>query len=93
MSVEKVGIRELKQNSSVVVARARTGASIVVTDRGIPVARLIPYTDSPVEDAIAAGLASVPTQSIHDMLRGIPDGEITTVLSDTLARIREDNRL
>jgi prevent-host-death family protein len=42
--VEKIGIRELRQRASEWVAKAKTGKVIVITDRGQPVARLMPLT-------------------------------------------------
>jgi prevent-host-death family protein len=42
--VEKIGIRELRQNASVWVAKVKAGATIQITDRGRPVARLVPIT-------------------------------------------------
>lgn len=38
----QVGIRELKSRLSEYVARARSGESVVITQRGVPVARLEP---------------------------------------------------
>ncbi|MHB8620246.1 MAG: type II toxin-antitoxin system Phd/YefM family antitoxin [Chloroflexota bacterium] len=38
----EVGIRELKEHTSAVVRRAAAGETIDVTDRGRPVARLVP---------------------------------------------------
>ncbi|MPZ79985.1 MAG: type II toxin-antitoxin system prevent-host-death family antitoxin [Actinophytocola sp.] len=40
--METIGLRELNQNPSKAVARVRAGASIVVTDRGRPVLRMVP---------------------------------------------------
>jgi prevent-host-death family protein len=51
-----VGIRELKAKLSEHVQRASDGETIVVTDRGRPVARLVPYdTSSAVERGISEG--------------------------------------
>ena len=51
-----VGIRELKAKLSEHVQRANEGETIVVTDRGRPVARLVPYdTSSAIEQGIAEG--------------------------------------
>jgi prevent-host-death family protein len=47
--VETIGIRELRQNASVWVAKAKAGVTIQITDRGRPVARLVPLT--PAEQA------------------------------------------
>ena len=38
----RVGIRELKQNASSVIRRVVNGESVEVTDRGRPVARIVP---------------------------------------------------
>jgi prevent-host-death family protein len=47
--VEKIGIRELRQNAGAWIAKVKAGATIQVTDRGRPVARLVPLT--PAEQA------------------------------------------
>lgn len=40
--MKEVGIRELKNSLSAYLRAVREGESVVVTDRGIPVARIIP---------------------------------------------------
>src|ERR1039458_4072524 len=42
---DEVGIRELKAQASAVVRRAAAGEVITITDRGRPVARLVPIRD------------------------------------------------
>jgi prevent-host-death family protein len=49
--MERVGIRELRQNLSVYVRRVKAGHSLEVTERGRPVARLEPIVDE--QDPIA----------------------------------------
>lgn len=87
-----VGIRELKQNASEVVGRVRAGDSIVVTDRGTPVARLVPFAEVTIDQAIASGQASAASVSLDELLGGVPEGPPTSVLSDVLKTMREDNR-
>ena len=53
----EVGVRALKQNASAVVARAASGESVTITDRGRPVAQLIPLGASQLERLVAAGRA------------------------------------
>jgi prevent-host-death family protein len=69
MAHARVGIRALKNDLSQWVARVRAGAEIVVTDRGTPVARLVPAGgDTRLEALIAAGLverAPRPSRSFH----------------------------
>jgi prevent-host-death family protein len=62
--MEKVGIRELRNYASRVVARARAGERIVITVDGIPAAEIGPVrrTDErmTMEELIAAGHATPP---------------------------------
>src|SRR2546427_11502177 len=52
-----VGIRDLKNDLSRWVARARRGTEVLVTDRGAPVARLVPLRGAdPLEALIEAGV-------------------------------------
>ena len=88
-----VGIRDLKQNASAVVARVRAGDSLLVTDRGVPVARIIPIGELTLDDRVAMGLATAPTVSFDELLESLPDEPPTTLLSDILDELRDDNRL
>ena len=63
----KVGIRALKQNASAVVAEAAAGDVVVITDRGRPVAMLVPYEKSRIEALIEAGLARRARRSLRDL--------------------------
>lgn len=51
--MKEVGIREARQNLSALIAEVRKGREITITDRGKPVARLVP--PSPVEVKLFAG--------------------------------------
>ncbi len=62
-----VGIRALKQNASAVVAEAAAGDIVVITDRGRPVAMLVPYQQSRIQAMIDAGRATPPSRSIKDL--------------------------
>ena len=65
-----VGIRELKQNASAVVARAARGETLVVTDRGRPVARLLPLErKGRIQEMIDDGRIIMPERSIQDVLK------------------------
>lgn len=71
--METIGIRELRQNASIWVAKAEGGVTVQITDRGRPVARLVPLT--PVERArdkliaegqlIPANAPRVPLSAAH----------------------------
>jgi prevent-host-death family protein len=54
-----VGIRELKARLSSYIHQAKSGASIVITERGTPVARIVPMgrsLEDRMEDLVDAGL-------------------------------------
>ena len=93
MSDKSVGIRELKQNASAVVAKVRAGDSLLVTDRGVPVARLVPLGDLGLDDRVATGQATPPSMTINDMLQGIPEQASGVPLTNILQELRDDNRL
>ncbi|MBX3072255.1 MAG: type II toxin-antitoxin system prevent-host-death family antitoxin [Thermomicrobiales bacterium] len=63
----EVGIRALKQNASEVVARAARGEVIVITDRGRPVAQILPLPKSPLQQMIDAGLVTPATLDVADL--------------------------
>lgn len=59
----EVGVRELRGRLSDYLARVREGHEVVVTDRGMAVARIVPMTgDRALDKAVADGLVSPPVQ-------------------------------
>lgn len=90
MTHHSIGIRELKQNASAIVSRAAAGEALLVTDRGRPVARLVPLGRSRIEDLVSAGLARPPRRPLSDLPS--PQGHVSTQLSDALQRDRESQR-
>ncbi|WP_167492945.1 type II toxin-antitoxin system Phd/YefM family antitoxin [Micromonospora ureilytica] len=61
--MERIGVRELNQNTSQVLARVSGGETVEITDRGHPIARLVPVSDdrSMLAKLVAAGRAVAPT--------------------------------
>lgn len=66
-ALDRVGIRELRNQVAAVVRRARAGERIIVTVDGVPAALLGPLEPGPdrpmIDDLIAAGLADPPRRS------------------------------
>jgi prevent-host-death family protein len=62
--VERIGIRQLRNDTSRVVRRARAGERILVTIDGVPVAQLVPLDDLPrpatIEELVATGRLLAP---------------------------------
>lgn len=79
--VERVGIRELRNNVAAVVRRAAGGERLVVTVDGVPTAQLGPLGVASgggltIDDLVAAGMARPPGR--RDRPRP-PDGENVAV--------------
>jgi antitoxin (DNA-binding transcriptional repressor) of toxin-antitoxin stability system len=86
-------LRELNQNPSKAVARVRAGESILVTDRGRPILRMLPEVEHPgtLRRLVADGEASAPVESgmpelIDDL---VPE---TDSLADVLIADRDRDR-
>lgn len=53
--MKTIGVRELRQHASKYLEEVAAGEAIEITDRGHPVARLVPITSDPWTDLINAG--------------------------------------
>ena len=81
---ESVGIRALQQHASAVVARVARGETVEVTDRGRPVARLVPFgSTSAVDRGIADGWIEAPRRTRLDRVtRHRSDSSVLDVLDE-----------
>ena len=65
--MRSIGIRELRQHASRYLRDAQRGETIEITDRGRPIARLVPPADGgAVERLIAAGRLAPPRRDVPD---------------------------
>ena len=91
--MRSVGIRALQQNASAVVARAQAGEVIEITDRGRPVARLVPIrAGSRIQELVESGRLKLATTSLKDTPPPLSLGEGSPSLSEILAQMRADER-
>jgi prevent-host-death family protein len=88
----QVGIRALKQNASAVVAEAAAGDIVTITDRGRPVALLVPIAPSRVEALIAADLARPALRRLSDLPPAARRRRGQVPLSRVLEEMREAER-
>ncbi len=60
--MERLGVRELRQNLSRYLTEVKEGESFLVTERGVEVARLVPSgpPDSPIARLVAERGATMP---------------------------------
>jgi prevent-host-death family protein len=87
-----IGIRELRQNASAVLRKVAAGETVEVTDRGRPVARIVPlHSERTLDQLIAEGRASAAQ---GDLLASEPAPAVKGEprLSDVLAEMRADER-
>jgi len=65
-----IGVRELRRDASRWLARVRAGEEIIVTDRGRPIAQLVPYQASGGFEALVAQgrIAPGPGHSLAQVL-------------------------
>ena len=89
-ATSRVGVRELRQNLSVYLRRIDRGERFEVTDRGRPVALLVPLPSglSPLQRLIAEGRVRPPKGDPRDLPP--PTGETNTSASEALLQDRED---
>jgi len=86
-----VGIRELKQNASAVMAQVKAGEVVIVTERGKPVGKISPIRQSRWEEMIESGelipakgnLADLPPRPVMETKDG-------RTLLETLLEMREE---
>ena len=89
--MQHVGIRALQQHASDTVRRVTDGETVVITDRGRPVATLAPIRASGLEQLIASGLVREARRKLSDLPAPLPAGTAAT-LTSLLAQQRQDER-
>jgi prevent-host-death family protein len=88
--MDSIGVRELRQHASRYLARVARGETLEVTDRGRPIAMLVPVRGDEWQDLLASGRVTPPTED-GDVLDEAP-GDFGIDPSGTLAAMREDER-
>lgn len=88
--MERIGVRELRQHASRYLERVAGGESLEVTDRGRPIARLVPIRANVWEDLIASGRVS-PAEDPADVADEAP-GRYDVSASAALAAMRAEER-
>jgi prevent-host-death family protein len=90
--METVGIRELRQRASELLRRVERGESIEITDRGRPVAVLMPLPEDPLGRLRASGDLQSAEADLADLPEPLPLGPGSELPSEVLARLRRDER-
>jgi prevent-host-death family protein len=90
--MSEVGIRALKQNASAVVADAAAGEMVTITDRGRPVAQMVPVAESRVEALVGAEQARPALRSLRDLPAPSHRPRGRPTLSEAHEQMRKDER-
>ena len=87
--MKSAGIRELKQNASAVVAAVVAGDVVTITDRGRPVARLVPIRSTPLDELVESGRARRAHRKLSELepipRRAAGEPELSSVLEEMRA--------
>jgi prevent-host-death family protein len=91
--MRRIGIRELRQHASRYLRSVESGETIEVTDRGRPVARIVPLSRSGrIEDLVASGRLAPATGDALDLGPPLEPAEGESLPSEALAAARADER-
>jgi prevent-host-death family protein len=88
--MDRIGVRELRQNASRYLKRVESGETLEVTDRGRPVARIIPVARIGVERLIAEGRVRAPTGDFRELPPPLPLPEGMEPPSLLVSRMRDE---
>jgi prevent-host-death family protein len=89
----RIGIRELRQHASRYLREAQRGETIEVTDRGRPVARLVPVpAGGGLEELISSGRADGAEGDPLELGPPLPPSPGQPLPSAALADLRADER-
>ena len=88
--MERIGVRELRQHASRYLERVARGETLEVTDRGRPVARLVPVRMGAWADLVSSGRVT-PAEDVTDVADELP-GEYEVEPSGVLAAMRAEER-
>ncbi|MDQ6909410.1 MAG: type II toxin-antitoxin system prevent-host-death family antitoxin [Actinomycetota bacterium] len=88
--MDRIGVRELRQHASRYLQRVADGESLEVTDRGRPVARLVPVTSDAWADMIASRKVTRAEDDTDVADEGPGDYDVDA--SGVLAAMRADER-
>ncbi|MBJ7608102.1 MAG: type II toxin-antitoxin system prevent-host-death family antitoxin [Candidatus Dormibacteraeota bacterium] len=90
--MESIGIRELRQSASSVLRRVAAGETVEVTDRGHPIARIVPLRrQRSLDQLITEGRASPADGDLLD-IAPVKRARGERSLSDVLAEMRANER-
>lgn len=90
--MEQVPIRELNQDTAGVLARVEAGESLEITNRGKPIARLVPAgVPDEVSDLVAAG-RMIPASRRGPFVMPTLKAPVGADAGELISRLRDEER-
>ncbi|OLF10988.1 prevent-host-death family protein [Actinophytocola xinjiangensis] len=90
--MEQVPIRELNQDTAGVLARVEAGESLEITNRGKPIARLVPAgVPDEVSDLVAAG-RMIPASHRGPFVMPTLKAPVGADAGELISRLRDEER-
>lgn len=86
--MDRIPIRSLNQDTAGVLARVERGETVEITNRGRPIARIVPVGVDPLDELVNSGVITPPTIALpFTMPAGVPvagqeAGELISDLRD-----------
>jgi prevent-host-death family protein len=90
--MDSIGIRELRQNASIWLRRVQQGESFQITDRGRPVAMLVPPVEDPLERLRAEGVLRPARGDLLELAARARPSPGPLSASEALELLRADER-
>ncbi len=90
--MKTMGVRALKQNASAVVAEVAAGEAVTITDRGRPVAQMVPLSIGKLAALVARGQARPARRSFASLAAAARPARGQARLSYVLSEMRQDER-
>ncbi len=88
--MERIGVRELRQNASRWLARVAAGETIEISDRGRLVAILTPPREVSARERLSNAGRLIPSRRELRGVRPLPAAPSLPSLSDVLRELRDD---
>lgn len=91
--MRSIGVRELRQNASRYLREVKRGETVEVTDRGEPVARLVPIPQESAWDRLVAEGRIIPGGgNLLDVIDPVEPEPGAPLPSEVLEEMRADER-
>ena len=88
--MDEIGVRELRQHARRYLERVAAGETLQVTDRGRPLALLVPVVSDPWEDLLRRGQVQLPADDAA--LESEPAADYDSKAAEVLTVVRLHER-